>query len=235
MADGWTVRPVGVVRSGLTDPGDAPRQPDEGAPPARLVFDDAVGVKVDVDTGEGKKGFRALGKCEDKLDVGRDKAAGTADRLAAARVIEQILYNMLADALDQLCLLADTNILAFYYVIQPVKGVVIVGFLIVTADEKHPTTCLQLRFVPQLLLGEIHHHPVQPRLFRPLRQHLIKLIRLLFPPDRIPDYILKCFELHHHRASAAGLLNQPLNLSHQSPHSTPPAPQFPPKRFTPFC
>jgi tRNA-Thr(GGU) m(6)t(6)A37 methyltransferase TsaA len=32
------VRPVGVVRSPLTDPRDAPRQPDEGAPPARIVL-----------------------------------------------------------------------------------------------------------------------------------------------------------------------------------------------------
>lgn len=47
MADGWTVHPVGVVRSALTDPGDAPRQPDEGAPPARLVFDDAVAPALD--------------------------------------------------------------------------------------------------------------------------------------------------------------------------------------------
>ena len=42
MADAWTVHPVGVVRSELTGLADAPRQPDEGAPPARLVFDDAV-------------------------------------------------------------------------------------------------------------------------------------------------------------------------------------------------
>lgn len=47
MPDGWSVRPVGVVRSGLTDPADAPRQPDEGAPPARLVFDDAVAPALD--------------------------------------------------------------------------------------------------------------------------------------------------------------------------------------------
>jgi len=30
------VRPVGVVRSPLTDPRDAPRQPDEGAPASRI-------------------------------------------------------------------------------------------------------------------------------------------------------------------------------------------------------
>lgn len=47
MADGWTVRPVGVVRSALTDLACAPRQPDEDAPPARLVFDDAVAPALD--------------------------------------------------------------------------------------------------------------------------------------------------------------------------------------------
>jgi tRNA-Thr(GGU) m(6)t(6)A37 methyltransferase TsaA len=47
MADGWTVRPVGVVRSDLTDLADAPRQADEDAPPARLVFDDAVAQALD--------------------------------------------------------------------------------------------------------------------------------------------------------------------------------------------
>lgn len=47
MAEGWTVRPVGVVRSELTDPAAAPRQADEGAPPARLVFDDAVAPALD--------------------------------------------------------------------------------------------------------------------------------------------------------------------------------------------
>ena len=41
-APGRTVRPVGTVRSALTDPAHAPRQADEGAPPARIVFDDAV-------------------------------------------------------------------------------------------------------------------------------------------------------------------------------------------------
>ena len=30
------VRPIGVVRSPLTDPRDAPRQPDEGAPASRI-------------------------------------------------------------------------------------------------------------------------------------------------------------------------------------------------------
>lgn len=34
--------PVGVVRSPLTDPGAAPRQPDEGAPPSRIELTPAV-------------------------------------------------------------------------------------------------------------------------------------------------------------------------------------------------
>ena len=38
----FAVRPVGHVESALADPGDAPRQGDEGAPDAVLVFDDAV-------------------------------------------------------------------------------------------------------------------------------------------------------------------------------------------------
>jgi tRNA-Thr(GGU) m(6)t(6)A37 methyltransferase TsaA len=38
----FALRPVGHVESTLTDPADAPRQPDEGAPDAWLVFDDAV-------------------------------------------------------------------------------------------------------------------------------------------------------------------------------------------------
>lgn len=42
MADHWTVRPVGVVRSELAALADAPRQADEDAPQARLVFDDAA-------------------------------------------------------------------------------------------------------------------------------------------------------------------------------------------------
>jgi tRNA-Thr(GGU) m(6)t(6)A37 methyltransferase TsaA len=37
----FVLRPVGRVESTLTDPSDAPRQPDEGAPEAWLVFDDA--------------------------------------------------------------------------------------------------------------------------------------------------------------------------------------------------
>ena len=38
----YVLRPVGRVESTLTDPSDAPRQPDEGAPEAWLVFDDSV-------------------------------------------------------------------------------------------------------------------------------------------------------------------------------------------------
>ena len=34
----YELRPVGVVRSPLTDPAAAPRQGDEGAPTARVVF-----------------------------------------------------------------------------------------------------------------------------------------------------------------------------------------------------
>ena len=36
------VLPVGVVRSSLTDPRDAPRQPDEGAPPSRIELTPAA-------------------------------------------------------------------------------------------------------------------------------------------------------------------------------------------------
>jgi tRNA-Thr(GGU) m(6)t(6)A37 methyltransferase TsaA len=35
---GYAVRPVGVVESPLTDRSTAPKQGDEGAPPARVVF-----------------------------------------------------------------------------------------------------------------------------------------------------------------------------------------------------
>jgi tRNA-Thr(GGU) m(6)t(6)A37 methyltransferase TsaA len=35
----YTVRPVGVVRSSLRDPAEAPRQAFRGAPPARLEID----------------------------------------------------------------------------------------------------------------------------------------------------------------------------------------------------
>jgi len=38
----YRIVPIGVVRSPLTDPAQAPRQGDEGAPPARLEIDPAV-------------------------------------------------------------------------------------------------------------------------------------------------------------------------------------------------
>src|SRR5262245_59273653 len=38
----FELRSIGVVESSLKDPGDAPRQPDEGAPPAWLTFDPAM-------------------------------------------------------------------------------------------------------------------------------------------------------------------------------------------------
>ncbi|MGE0877510.1 MAG: tRNA (N6-threonylcarbamoyladenosine(37)-N6)-methyltransferase TrmO [Acidimicrobiia bacterium] len=50
-ADSVAVRVIGQVESALTETGDAPRQPDEGAPPARIVLDkryraglDGIGV-----------------------------------------------------------------------------------------------------------------------------------------------------------------------------------------------
>jgi tRNA-Thr(GGU) m(6)t(6)A37 methyltransferase TsaA len=42
MADGYLVRPVGYVESVLVDRVDAPKQGDEGAPDAWLVFDPSV-------------------------------------------------------------------------------------------------------------------------------------------------------------------------------------------------
>jgi tRNA-Thr(GGU) m(6)t(6)A37 methyltransferase TsaA len=43
MADaGIVVRPIGRVRSPLTDPSTAPKQGDEGSPETRLVFEPAV-------------------------------------------------------------------------------------------------------------------------------------------------------------------------------------------------
>ena len=50
----FTVTPIGHVRSPLADPAAAPRQPDEGAPAATLVIDDAYlaglyGVAVGAD------------------------------------------------------------------------------------------------------------------------------------------------------------------------------------------
>ena len=38
MGDTYQLRPVGRVESPLTDRADAPKQADEGAPPARIVF-----------------------------------------------------------------------------------------------------------------------------------------------------------------------------------------------------
>ncbi len=42
MPDTYAARSVGMVRSGLADRAAAPRQADEGAPPADLVLDDDV-------------------------------------------------------------------------------------------------------------------------------------------------------------------------------------------------
>jgi tRNA-Thr(GGU) m(6)t(6)A37 methyltransferase TsaA len=42
MSDRFEIRPVGTVESPLLDRAGAPLQADEGAPPAWLVFDDAV-------------------------------------------------------------------------------------------------------------------------------------------------------------------------------------------------
>jgi len=50
--DGYVVRPVGRVESPLTDRATAPRQGDEGAPEAWLVFDDGVARALeDLETG----------------------------------------------------------------------------------------------------------------------------------------------------------------------------------------
>ena len=38
----FDITPIGLVESPLTDPGSAPRQPDEGAPAATLVFNPDV-------------------------------------------------------------------------------------------------------------------------------------------------------------------------------------------------
>ena len=42
MSDPFLVRSIGRVQSPLLDPATAPRQADEGAPPAWLDFDDSV-------------------------------------------------------------------------------------------------------------------------------------------------------------------------------------------------
>ena len=53
MPDQFAVRSVGVVRSGLSDRGDAPRQPDEDAPSAEVVVDDDVaGALVGIAVGD---------------------------------------------------------------------------------------------------------------------------------------------------------------------------------------
>ncbi len=47
------LRPIGRVRSPLNDAGTAPRQPDEGAPPAWLELDDAVAAALEgIDAGD---------------------------------------------------------------------------------------------------------------------------------------------------------------------------------------
>lgn len=45
--DGFALHPVGRVESPLTDPGTAPKQGDEGAPEAWLVFAEAYGPALD--------------------------------------------------------------------------------------------------------------------------------------------------------------------------------------------
>jgi tRNA-Thr(GGU) m(6)t(6)A37 methyltransferase TsaA len=46
MTETYEVRPVGYVRSALTDPSDAPMQGAEGAPDAWLEFDPPIGEAV---------------------------------------------------------------------------------------------------------------------------------------------------------------------------------------------
>lgn len=43
----FTVRAIGVVRSPLRDRDDAPRQADEGAPEADVVFDESIAPALD--------------------------------------------------------------------------------------------------------------------------------------------------------------------------------------------
>jgi tRNA-Thr(GGU) m(6)t(6)A37 methyltransferase TsaA len=45
--ESYVVRPIGVVRSPLRDLEHAPRQPDEGAPEAELVFDQQVAAALE--------------------------------------------------------------------------------------------------------------------------------------------------------------------------------------------
>ena len=47
MAESFSVLPIGVVRSKLRDLDDAPRQPDEDAPEAELVFDEQVAAALE--------------------------------------------------------------------------------------------------------------------------------------------------------------------------------------------
>lgn len=47
MTDSHAVRPVGRVRSPLTDRAAAPKQADEGAPPARIDIDPAFAAALD--------------------------------------------------------------------------------------------------------------------------------------------------------------------------------------------
>lgn len=46
-AESFAVRAIGVVRSPLRDLDDAPRQADEGAPAAELVFDEQVAAALE--------------------------------------------------------------------------------------------------------------------------------------------------------------------------------------------
>jgi len=51
--DRWTVRPVGHVSSDLSDPAAAPRQGDEGAPPAWITLvDDVRPAAADIRVGD---------------------------------------------------------------------------------------------------------------------------------------------------------------------------------------
>jgi tRNA-Thr(GGU) m(6)t(6)A37 methyltransferase TsaA len=47
MAESFSVVPIGVVRSPLRDLDGAPRQPDEDAPEAELVFDEQVAAALE--------------------------------------------------------------------------------------------------------------------------------------------------------------------------------------------
>lgn len=47
LADAVVLRPIGKVVSTLTSADDAPRQADEGAPPARIMVDEAVATALE--------------------------------------------------------------------------------------------------------------------------------------------------------------------------------------------